>query len=437
MGRLSALVASGIALGLVLLAPAPTTAFDGFGSSTATSTYGEEVRFDLEFDGPAPDRLELLIRTPGSEASLVVPVTPSAGEAEYVWDTSVDHVTPNTLITYTWRATDGDDVTTSTPATIRYVDDRPGLDWRSARLGEATVHWYGGAEQQARRFGEVSADAVAQAEELLGTELAGPVDVFVYVSEDDFFGALGPGAREWTGAATYPELRTIFMWLGGGSGAYLENTMVHEVTHVVFGDATANSFHEPATWLNEGIATWSESHSDDGERQTVESEASDHGLFAFDALSERFPVDSRGALLAYAQGTTMVQRIIDRYGTDAIAAIMAAYRDGASDAEALEAGTGVAAPDLYAGFFAAFDVDPPMPVTPDPILPSDVDRPGAGTPGDGGDGSRSSVAPQPAPGEPNGQDVSDGLILAALLVMIGIAAFGAAVVRRRTSGDEP
>lgn len=431
MGRLSAFVACACALGLALPAPAPVAAFDGFGPSSANSTYGREIRFALDFDGSAPDRLELLIRTPGSDASLVIPVTPSAGQAEYVWDTSVDHVTPNTLITYTWRATNGGDVTTLAPATIRYVDDRPGLDWHNARLGEATVHWYGGAEQEARRFGEVSADAVAQAEELLGTELAGPVDVFVYASEDDFFGALGPGAREWTGAATYPELRTIFMWLGGGSASYLENTMVHEVTHVVFGDATTNPFHEPASWLNEGIATWSESRSDDGERQTVESEASDRGLFAFEALTDRFPTDTRGALLAYAQGTAMVQRIIDRYGTDAVAATMAAYRDGATDAEALETGTGVPAQELYADFYAAFGVDAPMPVTPDPILPSDVDRPGASRPGGNGDGG--TATPSPAPGNPGAED---SLAIGLLLVVIGVAVFGAAMVRRRASRGE-
>lgn len=221
------------------------------------------------------------------------------------------------------------------------------------------------------------------------------------------------------------------MWLGGGSASYLENTMVHEVTHVVFGDATTNPFHEPASWLNEGIATWSESRSDDGERQTVESEASDRGLFAFEALTDRFPTDTRGALLAYAQGTAMVQRIIDRYGTDAVAATMAAYRDGATDAEALETGTGVPAQELYADFYAAFGVDAPMPVTPDPILPSDVDRPGASRPGGNGDGG--TATPSPAPGNPGAED---SLAIGLLLVVIGVAVFGAAMVRRRASRGE-
>ena len=75
---------------------------------------------------------------------------------------------------------------------------------------------------------------MAQAEELLGHELDGPVDIFVYDAREDFFGALGPGAREWFGAATFPPLRTIFMWLGAGPASYLDTTIVHEVTHIVF-----------------------------------------------------------------------------------------------------------------------------------------------------------------------------------------------------------
>ncbi len=229
------------------------------------------------------------------------------------------------------------------------------------------MHWYGDAEAQARRFGELTAVGVAQAEDLLGTELAGPVDVFVYDSREDFFGALGPGAREWTGAAAYSELRTIFMWLGGGSQAYLEVAMVHEVTHVVFYDATNNPFHEPARWLNEGIATWSETSDAGDQRGIVEFEASGGGLFSFEAITEQFPIGERGGQLSYAQGTTMIDNIIDRYGREAIARIAAAYRDGASDAEALEAGTGVPADQLYADFYAEFGVDAPEPIAPEPI----------------------------------------------------------------------
>lgn len=432
MGRLRrAALAALMGSGLALQAAGAASAFDSFGAADATSTYGEGIRFTIEYGGAAPDQLELRVRTPSSDSWFVTPVTGRSGGAEYTWDTSIDHVTPNTLLTYQWRAVEDGRVTTSSMEEHRYVDDRPGLDWRHLGLGDATVHWYGSAESTARRFGELTAVGVAQAEELLGTRLAGPVDVFVYDDEADFFGALGPGAREWTGAAAFSNIRTIFMWLGGGSPDYLEQAMVHEVTHIVFHDATANAFHEPARWLNEGIATWSESRSDAGQSEIVQDEAAAGSLFAFEAISEQFPIGSRGAILSYAQGTTMVELIVDRYGTDAIAAIMAAYRDGASDAEALEAGTGVPADRLYADYFASFGVEAPRPVVPEPILPSDVDRPTVGN----GTGVRPSSTPSPlAPGDGGGEPDAAFVIL--LAIVLGVAVVAGITATRRGRGRD-
>ena len=433
MGQLIRLAAAaGAALVIGLVSAPAALGFDGFGEATADSTYEVEIQFDVDLRGPAPDRLELLMRTPGDEASFVVPVEPDADHATYVWDTSVDHVVPNTLVTYQWRATDGDDVVLAAEETIRYEDDRAGLDWQQAQLGETTVHWYGDAEAQARRFGELTAVGVAQAEELLGTELAGPVDVFVYDSREDFFGALGPGAREWTGAAAYSELRTIFMWLGGGSSAYLEVAMVHEVTHVVFYDATNNPFHEPARWLNEGIATWSESGDAGEQRGIVEFEAGGGGLFSFEAISEQFPIGERGGQLSYAQGTTMIDDIIDRYGREAIGRIAAAYRDGASDAEALEAGTDVPADELYAQFYADFGVDAPAPIEPEQIAASNVDRPAAGEIDEGGVIDEPAPPPDSAPGESPSDDGASSLPVLLLLAAAAILAVGGALwVARR------
>ncbi len=199
MGRLSRAVAAGLlALGLSVVLTNEAAGFDDFGAIEADSTYGREIRFEVALSGGAPEELELLLRTPGSDAAFVVPVEASGASATYVWDTATDYVTPNTLVTYQWRAIDGEDVSLSDEGTIRYDDDRPELDWESQQLGEATVHWYGGAEAQALRFGELTAVGVERGEQLLGTQLAGPVDVFVYATRDDFFAALGPGAREWT-----------------------------------------------------------------------------------------------------------------------------------------------------------------------------------------------------------------------------------------------
>ena len=437
MGRLTRwLAAPVLALGVLVAGTDAAAAFDGFGEPSAESVYGEELTFRVPLRGAAPERLELLISTQGSDGSIVIPIDGTGDVAEHTWLVEGDYLTPNTLVTYRFRAIHDGQVTESAEAKIRHDDDR--REWQSVQLGEATVHWYGDADATARRFGELSAIGVERAEQLMGTELAGPVDVFVYGSRDDFFGALGPGAREWTGAAAYSELRTIFMWNSpeAGSAAYLETAMIHEVTHIVFHDATDNPFHDPARWLNEGIATWSESGSDAGEQSIVESEARSGGLFSFEAITEQFPIGERGGRLSYAQGTAMVDIIISTYGREAIAGIMAAYREGASDAEALEAGTGVPAEQLYADFYASFGVEAPEPIEPETIPPSDVDRPSTGAidPGGVDPGAEPDVEPdvEPSPGEPErGSGMPAPLVVAALAVGLALAGGGAWAMSRR------
>lgn len=408
----SALLALAVAFGW----PTATMGFTGFGASSADSAYGVAMTFRVALPGGAPDRLELLLDFAGADSTFVAPVAASGSSAEYRWDAATRHVTPNTRITYRWRATNGGTTTVSTSATLLYDDDRPGLDWHAATIGDATVHWYGAAEAQARRFGELSAEGAGRAEHLLGHELAGPIDIFVYVSRDDFFGALGPGAREWTGAATYPAIRTVFMWLGGGPDSYLATTIVHEVTHVVFHDATANPYHEPAKWFNEGLATWAEQQSASSERATVQFEAASGGVFAFPAIAEQFPIGTRGSSLSYAMGATMVDMIIEGEGGSAIARIADAYRHGASDAEALEAGTGETADDLYGAFYAAFDTTAPQPIEPAPLLGSDVDKPGsAGQPATG-----TSASPVTRATESPGGGATDALGAGWLFVGIAV-----------------
>jgi hypothetical protein len=422
--------AAALAVQLLLLPLGAALGFNGFGPTTGDATFGERMTFTVELPGGPPSRLELLMRFAGSEGTLVAPVKASGNRAEYIWDAADRYVVPNTTIAYRWRATDGGAVTLSPEQTLVYDDDRPGLDWQQATIGEATVHWYGSAGDQARHLGELTADGAARAEALLGHEMIAPVDIFVYDARDDFFGALGPGAREWFGAATFPELRTIFMWLGAGSSDYLETTMVHEVTHVVFGDATDNSYHEPAKWLNEGLATWSETRSAAAHRAMVASEAR-NGLFAFDAIAYDFPFGTRGSSLSYAMGTTMVGMIVETYGEGAIARIAREYRDGASDEEALAAATGVSVDKLYADYYASFGADAPQPIEPAPIRPSDVRKPGGAV--------TQSDAPAPTGlASPTEQPADVGLLLAAVAIaIVAIVGVATVVASRRVGRREP
>ena len=136
--------------------PAPAFGFTGFSNLEADATFGEQMTFSVDLAGGAPDELELLMRFTGSDSTQVAPVQPNGDQATYVWDAAERYVVPNTEIAYQWRATDDGRTTLSAEESLLYDDDRPGLDWQSAVIGDATVHWYGGNEEVARHMGELT-----------------------------------------------------------------------------------------------------------------------------------------------------------------------------------------------------------------------------------------------------------------------------------------
>ena len=425
---LAAALAATVAIGLA--SPRAALGFSGFGAEEASATYGKAITFTVELPGGAPDQLEVLLQIGlDADSTLVAPVEATGSSARYVLDTAKDYMTPNTPITYRWRATTSGVVTVSPAKTLRYADNRSGLDWRTATIGQATVHWYGDSESQARRFGDLSTGATSRAEATLGHALDGPIDIFVYRTRDEFFGALGPGAREWTGAATFPDIRTIFMWLGGGSSDYLDTALVHEVTHVVFFDATRNAYHAPPSWLNEGFSVWSEHQNANQQDGVVRSEAGS-GLFSFSAITGQFPIGERGSSLSYAQGATMVARIIDTYGKAAMARIAAAYRSGATDAEALKAGTGISADQLYADYFRTYSAAVPKPVTAATIGESLIHPDGIGP-------ARSGAPAEQGRGPAAPGDVPWVAIALGAIAVLVAATGGTWLLRRRRHGIDP
>ncbi len=432
LGRLvsAALAAGVLAVSAAVLSPAPAAAFSGFGALHASEQYGQQMVFSVDLAGSAPDELQVLLQFgPDPDSTFVAPATLSGSTGTYTWDAATDYVTPNTAIRYRFRATAGGTVTVSPAATLLYADNRSGLDWQSATIGQAVVHWYGSEEAQARHFGDLTSGAVSRAEATLGHALAGPIDIFVYDTQSQFFGALGPGAREWTGAATFPDIRTVFMWLQGfPTQTELDRTLVHEVTHVVFYDATRNPYHEPAHWLNEGFSVWSEQQNATSSAGTVRSEVSS-GLISFDALTGQFPIGSRAASLSYAEGATMVAYILDHYGSDAMARVTAAYRAGSTDAAALQAGTGIPADQLYADYYRSFGAEPPQPVAAATIGPSVV-RTGAGS--SQAAAPAAGASPSPPPGVSEAASFANGVLAwVTALALVVVIVLGVLLYRRR------
>ncbi|MET0773591.1 MAG: hypothetical protein ABWZ82_10935, partial [Candidatus Limnocylindrales bacterium] len=230
-----------------------------FGEPTATGSLTETVEFSTTFEADAePDRVELLTRVDGATSDDVRQafVEETADGAWTARVTDSGFTAPNTVRDYRFRAVDGDRSVEGPVARFTLVDDR--YDWRSLDDGPMTLHWYTGDEAFARRALEVGTRAIERAASLLGVPDVEPMDFFVYDSSEALYGAMGPGTRENVGGQANPLIRTMVGVIRPDDvdSDWVDVLVAHELTHMVFADATDNPYRQPPRWLNEGLAVY-------------------------------------------------------------------------------------------------------------------------------------------------------------------------------------
>ncbi|HSO30738.1 MAG TPA: peptidase MA family metallohydrolase [Candidatus Sulfomarinibacteraceae bacterium] len=450
-----AVVATLVAAGL-LGTTSPAAAADPVLSRPAAS-----VRFlsSIAFSGTAllPEpvrRLEIVIDVEGSAASLVADVAgPGASgsiDLRYVLETPGGSLYPNTELRAWFRATLDDGTFIDGPAvTVAYDDGR--FAWRSLRGDLVAVHWVEGDAAFGRRALRIGEESVRSAGELFGVTESDPIDFFVYPDEASFYDVIGAGARENVGGTALPEIRTLLAKIEPDriDDPWVGVVVPHELTHLVFDSATANPYHEPLHWLNEGIADYLARGFDAGYRSAVVGAARSGSLMPLRALIGQFPTAAEQWYLAYAESVSAVDFLVRRYGQPAMVALVRSYADGVTDDEAfLEAlGTdtagfevawlddlGAPAPSPYGPLDA-----PPGPVPSDWIGEAPV--PGAidGSSGQPGPSPAASPSEAGAPGEPAGPGTDDttGLLAALVVIGLGLAVLGIWLARQERPASAP
>jgi hypothetical protein len=357
-----------VAAGLVLAATstaAVAAAAPEWGTPQAESAYGIGVQFSQPVTLPADTaRVEMLLESPGGDGLLVSEVAPGAlGQPTtlaFTYDTAASHAYPNTRFTGRWRVTRADGTVDVGPsASVTYADTTH--DWRTKTGELVRVHWYEGDDRFAERILAVGEEGLAKASAFLGVAESEPVDFFIYASRDDFMAAFGSGSQEWAGAFALPETRTL---IGDIPPDAFDTQLVslyvpHELAHVVFDTATANPYHEPPRWLNEGLAVYLTEGYAANWRSSLRDGVADDRLLPLGAIATVFPTAADGADLAYAESVSAVAHMVDRYGKDALVRLVRAYADGVSDDEAFTAGLGVTLAEFEADWLASIDASAP------------------------------------------------------------------------------
>ena len=433
LAALAALAAAG-----PVVAAQPT-----FGEATAVAKFLESITVEQPASLPGGvHRVEAYVRVGGSGVTFLADVpNPGSGDhlLHYVYPTPSGGVYPNTRVRLGFRVTlDDGQVIDSQPATIRYEDTR--FAWKTLEGDLVRVHWYAGTNGFGARALQIGERAVKEASDLLGVTETEPIDYFIYADQDAFYDVLGPAIRENVGGIALSEIRTLFANIAPSdvNAAWVGIVVPHELTHLVFGTATSNPYHDPPHWLNEGLAVYLSEGYTGGARTNVEQTARHGEIMPLRALVGQFPTTADRFGLAYDESVSAIDHLIATYGQEALVKVIRSYADGVSDDAAFEAALGVDAAGFEAGWLSKLGIGEPVPYGPLPAppgpLPPSWQAAAAPTLAPGSSGN---PAPTFRTAPSSEGDVSGPITIAVLGALAVLLAAGLFVVARGLSRGRP
>jgi len=372
---------AGLLLLLLALLPWPALAQGGtrFQAMAAQGNFPKEILFTVEVISDAEiTHLELAYRVSGDPFthSRYPDITPARRlEVTYRLDTQVEFYPPGSEFHYYWIATDASGKTSESPEqTFTYEDNR--FTWKKVATDRVAVYWYEGGEA----FGQAVLDTAARALERLehdaGAQAERPIRIYLYANEEDFRGALGPNSPEWIGGQSMPHLGLIVAYIEPGDTYEIRRMIPHELSHVVLYQATHNPYGGNPTWFEEGLAVHNQEVPDYDYPLLVQEAARNGRLIPLRALSASFPSDPELAVLSYAESASIVEFILQEYGSAGLAALVQVFAEGETAEAAVQRALGLSLEELEARWRATL---PAAERTPAPgETPAPLTRPAAG-----------------------------------------------------------
>jgi hypothetical protein len=283
------------------------------------------VNFAVQASSTAGDIVEARIyfQPVGSGARISEPleVSPSSlVSLTHEWNMQSNGIPPGTQVEYFWRLQDSAGNSFDTPTqTITPLDPR--FDWQTLEDEELAISWYDGSAAWGQEMFDTGKAALAQLEGELGAEITSQVRLVAYSRESDFRGAFPP-QQDWIGGQAFPDLGVTVQIIGEGEQNWMETVLFHELSHLVFAQATEGALVNPPSWLDEGLAMYNEPGEGRGSAGTIERAAEQNELLPFSRLQGNFGADGREVGIAYAQSEMIVTYLIEDCGQEGFRAVI-------------------------------------------------------------------------------------------------------------------
>ena len=281
----------------------------------------------------------------------------ASADVEWTWEMlQSGSQPPGAKIWYRWRVIDkAGNQSVSDEQRVTWLDDAH--DWQSISQGLLTFHWYSGSRDFAEDLLGSAVDSLQALAETTGVAPQSPIDLYIYANTDDMRDAVlyEPG---WTGGQAFPDYDILIIGIGPDQVDWGKDTEAHELTHILVGHLTFSCLGSVPTWLNEGIAVYGEGGLDSPSTRTLDEAIRSDQLISVRALSGGFSEHPGKADLSYAQSYSLVNFLVERYGSEKLLSLFRNLRDGLPIEKALGASHGFGIDALEDQWRAAIGAKP-------------------------------------------------------------------------------
>lgn len=300
---------------------------------TSTAGFPDALVFELRAAPPVPvERAELRysvrrLQCVSGAAVADAELTDAGGgeiSAKREWNLRrTGGLPPGAVVSYNWRLT-GDGRAFETPERT-FVYEDPRFQWRRLSGDGVDVLWHEGEEEFAGVALDAAEASLRRIAESAGAAPSDRVEIRLYESADALQGAL-VFPREYTGGVAYPAYGLIAIGLDPDNLAWGRRAIAHEISHVVIGQAAFRCGSGIPTWIDEGLAMYTEGPLEDAFRRRLDAAVAADRVFTLEGIAGAFPSDPEDAILAYAQSWSVVDHLIRERGPDQMNALLQSFK---------------------------------------------------------------------------------------------------------------
>ena len=141
---------------------------------------------------------------------------------------------------------------------------------------------------------------------------------------------------EWTGGVAFARYGIIAIGIDPDNLLWGKRSIAHELTHLVVHQMTSNPYIDLPTWLDEGLAMYTEGTLGVGFVDYLDKAITQDSLISVRSLSSPFSAYAEESYLSYAQSYSLVEFLIASYGQGKMLELLTTFSQGSGYDGALE-----------------------------------------------------------------------------------------------------